>query len=1046
MGPEFFIRRPRFALVISIIITLMGILAAIVMPIDQYPDISAPKIVVSANYPGASAETVKEAIAGPIEDEVNGAEGMVYMRSKSASDGSYTLTITFDISVDASLAQVDVQNRVALAEPRLPAEVRQRGIKVKKRSPDILMVVNLLSPDDRFDGIFLSNYASLNVQGELARIPGVGEAQIIGALDYGMRIWLDPLKLKAYNMSINEVLAAVKEQNVQAAVGQLGGPPNPSETQFQYILKTQGRLSSVEEFSNIIIRSDERGAKITLGDVARLELGAQTYKGTGELNNRPGVLLAIYKLSEANALETSEQVREKMEELQRYFPEGIDYTIGHDTTLFIEASLEETILTLVFTIALVILVTYLFLGSFRATLIPTIAVPVSVIGTLAVLYAFGMTINTVTLFAMILSIGVVVDDAILVVENVERIMHEEHLEARPATEKAMSQVSAPIVATSLVLAAVFTPTMLLPGITGQMFAQFGTTLVVSVLLSAVNALSLSPALCVLVMRPEKEGHKPNILIRGFNKGFAAVSKGYVSLVSFLASHLLLSIGLIAGLFALLFWLASSVSTSFIPDEDKGFFLIDVQLPAAASLNRTQEVMDNIHDSIAGDPAVENILMVNGYSLLNTALQSNAGMVIVKLKPWAERKTKDMHQFALQQKYQQQLNALGEANCLVFGAPAIPGLGAVAGFAYVLEDTQSRGAEEMKSMLGAMLVEANQRPEILRAYSTFRADYPQIWVEVDREQAKALGVAVSDIFLTLQTHLGSLYINDFNLFGKTYRVIAQAEADYRQTENDLNKLFLPTRDGGQVALSTLVSTRPVQGADVLYRYNTYDSATINGQPNAAGGYSSGQALNALEALSDEVLLPGFKYEWTASSFEERKSGNMAPIALGLSLIFTYLFLAALYESFSMPVAIILSVPVAMIGSFAALWISGLPLSLYGQIGLVLLIGLAAKVAILVVEFAKSLREGEAMGLQEATVEAAKLRFRPVMMTGLSFVVGVFPLVIASGAGAESRVSLGTTIFGGTLMAAIGGTILVPIFFKSIQVVREKFHGGRTLPPE
>lgn len=1044
MTPQFFIRRPRFALVISVLITLLGVLAGIVMPVDQYPDIAAPKIVVRANYPGASAQTVKEAVAAPIEEEVNGAEGMVYMSSKSASDGSYTLTVTFGIDVDPSLAQVDVQSRVALAEPRLPVEVRQRGISVKKRSPDMLMVVNLFSDDNRFDEIFLSNYASLNVTGELARIPGVGEASIIGALDYGMRIWLDPLKLEANKISVEQVIAAVREQNVQAAVGQLGGPPNPPSTQFQYVLQTKGRLASVEEFGNIVLRSDAMGSRLLLADVARIELGAQAYKGYGEFNNRPGVLLAVYKLSEANALQTAADVREKMEELKRYFPEGMDYVIGHDTTLFIEASLEETVLTLVFTIALVILVTYLFLGSVRATLVPTIAVPVAVIGTLAVLYALGMTINTVTLFAMILSIGVVVDDAILVVENVERLMHQERMAPRPATELAMKQVAAPIIATSLVLAAVFAPTMLLPGITGKMFAQFGTTLVVSVLISAVNALSLSPALCVLLMREGK--HEPNLLIRGFDRGFAAVSRGYVRLVSFLARHMILSCGIIAVLFGTLYALYRLVPTSFIPEEDKGFFIVDVQLPAAASLNRTAEAMDRIYDMIEGDPAVELVLSVNGYSLLNTALQSNAGMVIVKLKPWSERRDPAMNQFALQAKYQQKLNGLDGVQALVFGAPAIPGLGAVAGFSYVLEDTQARGAQDMAEMLGQVLQPANASPAISRAFSTFRADYPQIWLEIDRERAKALGVSLSDLFLALQTELGGFYINDFNLFGKTYRVMAQADARYRQTESNLNLLYVPGKGGDMVPLSALVSTRMIQGADVLYRYNTYDAATINGQPDVSAGFSSAQAMDTMETLSRETLLPGYKFEWTDSSYEERKSGNMAPIALGLSLVFTFLFLAALYESFSMPVAIILSVPVAMLGAMGALALGGQPLSLYGQIGMVLLVGLAAKVAILIVEFAKSLRERDQLALHEATVEAARLRFRPVMMTGLSFVVGVFPLVIASGAGAASRVSLGLAIFGGTLMAAIGGTILVPIFFKLIQTARERVHGGRTLPPE
>jgi HAE1 family hydrophobic/amphiphilic exporter-1 len=1044
MGPQFFIRRPRFALVISILITIFGIMATIVMPIDQYPDIAAPKVVVRANYPGASAETVKQALAGPIEDQVNGAEGMVYMSSKSAGDGSYTLTVTFELGVDASLAQVDVQNRVTLAEPQLPMEVRQRGITVRKRSSDMLMVVNLFSPDDSQDGVFLSNYAGINIAAELGRVPGVGEASIIGALNYGMRVWLDPVRLAANNISVGQVMAAIKEQNIQAAVGQLGGPPNPDDTQFQYVLKTKGRLASEEEFGNIILRADEAGSLLRLRDVARLELGSEVYKGYGEYNNKPGVLLAIYKLSDANSLEVAETVRAKMEELSEYFPAGVSYTIGHDTTLFIEASLEETIHTLIFTIVLVIFVTYLFLGNIRATLIPTVAVPVSIIGTLAVLYALGMTINTVTLFALILAIGLVVDDAIIVVENVERLMHDEGLEARPATEKAMKEVAAPIFATSTVLVAVFGPTMLLPGITGQMFGQFGATLVVSVLISMINALSLSPALCTLLLKPQHG--KPNPLIRGFNWVFGYITRGYVWLVGWMSLHLWFSLALIIGLFAILGYLFSILPTSFIPEEDKGFFIVDVQLPSSSSLNRTSQYMDQLYLAMADDPSIDKILGVNGYSLLNTALQSNAGMLIVKLTPWSERKDPAQHQFALQQKYRQLFAQMPGGQTLVFGAPAIPGLGAVAGFSYVLQDTRSQGAQQLAGMLGTTVLSANERPEISRAFSTFRANYPQIWLEVDRVRAKTLGVAINDIFMTLQTQLGGFYVNDFNLYGKTYRVMVQADAPFRQSEDDLKNLYVSNNRGQSVSISGLVTTEPVQGADVLYRYNTYDSATINGAPAVTDGYSSGDAMTAMEELSKSVLAPGYKFDWTDSSYEERKSGNMAPIALAMSVLFTYLFLAALYESFMTPFTILLSVPVAMLGALIGLLIMAEPISLYGQIGMVLLVGMASKTAILIVEFAKSLRESGGLELGEATVEAARLRFRPVVMTGLSFVVGVFPLVIASGAGAASRVSLGLSVFGGTIMAAVGGTLLVPVIFKMVQGIRERFHGGRTNPPE
>ncbi|MTH76805.1 efflux RND transporter permease subunit [Paracoccus aestuariivivens] len=1043
MGPQFFIRRPRFAFVISIVITLMGLLTLVVMPIDQYPDISAPKVVVNANYPGASADTVKDSIASPIESQVNGAEGMVYMSSKSASDGSYTLTITFEVGTDADLAQVDVQNRVKLAEAQLPEEVRRRGVKVRKRNPDILMVVNLLSPDNRFDRVFLSNYASLNIEAELGRLPGVSEASIIGALDYGMRAWLDPVKLANQGITVKEVIGAIRDQNVQAAVGQLGAAPSPDSTEFQYVLTTQGRLKNTEEFGNIVLRADASGSILRLKDVARIELGAEVYKGYGEFNNSPGVLMAIYKLSDANSLDVAKGVRAKMDELSQSFPEGIEYAVGHDTTLFIASSLEETAMTLIFTVLLVIAVTYVFLGSLRATLIPAIAVPVSIIGTLAVLYGLGLTINTVTLFALILAIGVVVDDAIIVVENVERLMHHDGLSAREATQKAMQEVAGPIVATSLVLAAVFGPATLLPGITGRMFANFGTTLVVAVLISMVNAMTLSPALAATLM---KHGGEPNFFIRGFNRIFEKVTNGYVAIVDFLARHMLISLVLIMTLLASLGILFVRTPTSFIPNEDKGFFIVDIQLPQAASLARTELVMDKISEALKKDESVENVVSVNGYSILNTALQSNTGMIIAKLKPWDERKAPEQSQVALQAKYQAMFGQMPEAVATVFGAPAIPGLGTVAGFSYVLEDTQSRSPEELATALHALIAGANARPEIARAFSTFNAGAPQLEIVVDRIRAQTLGVPISDIFLTLQTELGGAYVNDFNLYGETYRVMVQADAEFRQNENDLQDFYVRNNTGNLVPLSTLVTIKPSRGADVLYRYNTYDSATITGIPNGPGGFSTGDAMNAMEQVTADAAPPGYRYEWTDSSFEERKSGNAVPIALGLSLVFTFLFLAALYESFMTPFAIILSVPIALVGALIGTGLAGQPLSLYGQIGLLLLIGLAAKTAILIVEFGKTLREVEGMDLHEATLTAARLRFRPVMMTSLAFIAGVFPLVIATGAGAASRVSLGVAVFGGTIMSAIAGSIFVPVYFKMIQWLREKVHGGKTKAPE
>ncbi|MCO8124188.1 multidrug efflux RND transporter permease subunit [Stieleria sp. TO1_6] len=1038
-----FVRRPRFAFVISLVITLMGLLAMGVIPIDQYPDITPPKVTVRALYPGATAETLNDTVASPIENEVNGAEGMVYMDSKSSSDGVYLLTVTFDISRDSELAQVDVQNRVQLALPELPEDVRKRGVVVKKQSPDLLMVANLFSPDNRFDEIFLSNYATLQLEGELSRVPGVGDARVLGALDYGMRVWLDPLKLKSHHVSVADVIGAVEEQNLQAAVGQLGGPPNPDSTQFQYALTTKGRLDSPEEFGDIVIRADSAGAVTRLRDVARIELGAESYKGFGEFNNQPGVLLGVFKLAEANAVDVAAAVRARIAELEKYFPDGLEYTIGHDTTLFIKESLRETVLTLLFTIALVIVVTYLFLGSVRATVIPAIAVPVSLIGTVAVLYAFGMSINTITLFALLLAIAIVVDDAIIVVENVERLIEENQLDAKEATRRAMKEVSAPIIATSLVLAAVFVPTMFLPGITGQMFKQFGVTIVVSVIISMINAMTLSPALASIILKPGS--HRKNLLVRGFDAVFAKITQGYLATVTCMTNHLVVSSALVCGLFALLYGLASLTPASFLPDEDKGFFLVDVQLPPAASLNRTTLVMDEITETLKKDPHIENVLSVNGVSAVNHAMQPNTGLVIVKLKPWSERTTPDATQAFLQNKYQHLFNKIPACRTLVFGAPAIPGMGVIAGNAFVIEDTTSQGAEKLGETMNQMIAESTARPEISQILSTFQSATPQIALEIDRIKAKTLGVAISDVFTVLQTQLGGYYVNDFNLYNMSYHVMLQADSQFRQTEQDLSSLYVQNNLGNQVPLSVFVTAKPSFGPDILYKYNTYDSVTITGVTNAADGYSSGDAMDAMQQVADSNLPDGYKYEWTGQSYEERKSGNMAPIAFALSLVFSFLFLAALYESFVTPIAILLSIPVAMFGAFLALTLSGQALSLYGQIGLVLLVGLSAKTAILIVEFGKMLRERDQLDLQAATVKAARLRFRPVMMTSIAFIVGVFPLVTATGAGAGGRVSLGLVIFGGTLMLALVGTLLIPIFFRLVQSLREAIHRGPTTAP-
>ncbi|WP_193210699.1 efflux RND transporter permease subunit [Luteolibacter marinus] len=1038
MSPNFFIDRPRFAFVISIVITLIGLLALVVMPVDQFPQLAPTKIVVRAAYPGADAQTIKDTVASPIEQQVNGAEGMTYMTSKAGSDGSYALVVTFEIGIDPDMAQVDVQNRVNLAQTSLPADVRSRGVSVKKRSPDMLMVVGLSSPDQRYDSIFLSNYGAISVVSELARVPGAGDVSVLGALDYSMRIWLDPVAMSNRNISTAQVIAALNEQNVQAAVGQLGAPPTGENTVTQYVLTAKGRLGTEAEFGNVILHADEDGSVTRIRDVGRIELGAATYKGYGELDNAPACLIGVNKLPEANALAVAEGIREKMEELSAYFPEGLEYSVCHDTTRFIEASLHETVLTLIFTVVLVIFVTYLFLGNLRATLVPTIAVPVSIIGTLAVLYFAGMTVNTVTLFALILAIGIVVDDAIIVVENVERILHENPgMTAKEATRVAMKEVTGPIVGATLVLAAVFIPTTLLPGMTGRLFGQFGITLVVAVLISMINAMTLSPALSSLILKPPTEGHKPNPLIRAFNAVFGRITGAYTALVGLLSRRLAVGLLCIVGFVALLVWLIPRLPQSFIPAEDKGFFIVSVSLPPGSSMNRTEKVLDQVGDLMKDDPVFTDVLTINGVSALQGGLFPNSGTIIAVLKPWDERKDPAEHQDAVIARYTARFAEMPEFNALIFGAPAMPGMGAVAGASFVLQDTQARGPDDLFAALQTMLQQTNASPTVARAFSTFNPGTPQIELEIDRVKAKTLGVSLSDVFLNLQTQLGGLYVNDFNLFGQTFRVMLQADAPFRQDEQALGRLHATNAMGEEVPLSAFITLKHGRGPEQLQRYNTYDSASISAVPKP--GSSTGEVMAVMEEAIHE-LPPGYKFEWTDSSYEEKKSGNLAPIALGLALVFTYLFLAALYESFLTPVAVLMSVPFIVLGATLGLFLTGEPLSLYGQIALVLLLGLAAKTAILVVEFAKKLREEDGLSLTDATLKAAQLRFRPVMMTVVAFIVGVFPLVIATGAGAAGRRSLGIAIFSGTLVFAFLGTLFVPVLFRLVQGLRERLHGA------
>lgn len=1035
MFSSFFIDRPKFALVISIVIALAGAIALNVLPIEEFPDVAPPQVQVTASYTGANALAVEESVAAPIEDKVNGADNMIYMSSDSNNDGSYTLNVTFEVGTNPDIAAVDVQNRVATATAQLPTEVTRDGITTKKQSSNLLMVIVLQSPDASRDGLFLSNYASINIQDSLARINGVGSVSQFGPRDYSMRVWLDPDRLASLNLTTRDVSDAISSQNIQATAGQLGAPPFDAAAQFQLSIQAKGRLKTVEEFGNIVLRANKDGSFVRLKDVARLELGSQSYGAATTLNNNPAAGIGIYLSPGANALEVADKIYAEIKRLQTRFPPGVEYNIVYDTTLAVRASVQEVVVTLFMTFALVVAVTFMFLGNWRSTVIPTLAIPVSLIGTFAFLYLFGFSINTITLFAIILAIGIVVDDSIVVVENVQRIMDEEGLDVKAATRKSMGQVTGPVVATTLVLLAVFVPVSFMPGITGVLYRQFAITISVAVCISSLNALTLAPALCGLILKPGAA--KPRGVLRWFSDLVDTGRDAFVGVANAMVRRIAISLLAFLGFVAITGFLFSRTPTGFLPLEDKGALMANLQLPDGASLSRTKAVAERAVTMLRDIDGVSDVFAVPGFSLLSGSGPNSALMILI-MDPWDQRTEFDKRWFNILRQANEKFATIASANAFAFPVPPISGLGTGGGIEAELQDLTGGTPQDLAAATRSLVFAANQQPELSGTFSTFSANVPQLFLEVDRDKAQVLGIPISEIFSTLQAQFGASYINDFNLYGRVYRVMIQAESRFRNNIDDINRLYVRNASNEMVPLRTLVTIKPILGPLGIKRYNIYKSASISATP--VQGYSTGQAIAALERAGAKALPSGYAIAWTGTAKQELAAGGLVVIIYTLALVFAYLFLVAQYESWTTPISVMLCVVLAAFGALLPLWL--LPFlsnNLYAQIGLVMLIGLASKSAILIVEFARDRRAAGA-SLAEAATDAARLRFRAVMMTALSFILGVSPLLFATGAGAASRVSVGYVVFFGMLAATAIGMLFVPVLYVAVQRMRERVSGS------